>query len=109
MIDKKMIGNVIKIARSENNITQEQLAEQVGLSTNYLSKVERGLNSTSAETLLKIIEYMNLTLEDFGITKNTDNNIGISKKELIELIIKCDNKTINNILPIIKSIINLIK
>ena len=44
MINKSNIGKVIQKLRKRKNITQEELAEKIELSTNYLSKVERGLS-----------------------------------------------------------------
>lgn len=104
MIDKKIIGQKIKAARSNRNITQEVLSEKIGLSANYLSKVERGLNSTSAEVLLKLIDVLDLTLEDFGILHNT--NLNSDKHRIINKIMECNDTTIKNIIPIIDAVIN---
>ena len=50
MIDKSVIGKIIKKLRKEKGFTQEQFAEKINLSTNYLSKVERGMNTPNVET-----------------------------------------------------------
>lgn len=42
MIDYATIGKRIQTKRQERNITQEKLAEQVGISVVYLSKIENG-------------------------------------------------------------------
>lgn len=41
MIDRR-IGERIKQRREELGLTQEQFAEQLGLTTNYISTIERG-------------------------------------------------------------------
>lgn len=41
MIDKR-IGERIKQCREQLGLTQEQFAERLGLTTNYISTVERG-------------------------------------------------------------------
>ena len=46
----KGIGKIIKKLRKEKGFTQEQFAEKINLSTNYLSKVERGMNTPNVET-----------------------------------------------------------
>ncbi len=104
MIDKKLIGKRIKIARINKNITQEILSEKIGLSANYFSKVERGLNSPSAEVLLRIVEILGLTLEDFGIYNNV--NLNINKRRLINKITECSDITISHITPIIDAVID---
>jgi transcriptional regulator with XRE-family HTH domain len=103
MINKTEISKKIQSARSNLNMTQERLAEIVGISANYLSKVERGLNSPSAENLLKIIQALNLSLEDFGVMYETDMNA--DKKELLKIIYNCDNQSIEELLPIVKSVL----
>lgn len=42
MIDYAVIGKRIQKKRQERSITQEKLAEQVGISVVYLSKIENG-------------------------------------------------------------------
>lgn len=36
-------------------MTQEQLAEKVGLSANYISAVERGINALNLDKLVKVV------------------------------------------------------
>lgn len=40
--DKKILGKKIKEKRLEKKITQRYLAEQIGISRNYLSDIENG-------------------------------------------------------------------
>ena len=54
MIDTILIGKIIKKLRTEKNLTQEELAEKIDISTNYLSKVERGLSRLNTESFLKM-------------------------------------------------------
>lgn len=103
MIDKTKIGKKIQLTRNDMNITQEKLAEIVGISTNYLSKIERGLNSPSAENFLKIVQALKLSMEDFGVISHAD--INIHKEELLQIIYNCDNQGIEALLPIVKTVI----
>ena len=48
MIDKR-IGKRVKQARERLGITQEDLAEKTGLTTNYISTVERDVISALRE------------------------------------------------------------
>lgn len=105
MIDKTDIGKKIQLTRNDMSITQEKLAEIVGISTNYLSKVERGLNSPSAENFLKIVQALNLSLEDFGIMPHAN----IHKSELLKVIYNCDHQNIEALLPVVKSVLESFK
>ena len=52
MIDKrKLIGNKIKRARQEANLTQEQLAKELFMQRRVLSKIETGKYSVAADRL----------------------------------------------------------
>lgn len=50
----KLLGKKVKRFRKELKLTQEQLAEKVGVSTNYIGFIEQGRYSPSLEVLNKI-------------------------------------------------------
>ena len=50
------IGALIHDARLEKGLTQEQLAERVGMTKSYISKIENNLKEVRISTLQKIIE-----------------------------------------------------
>ena len=93
MINKVIIGKIIQKYRREKKLTQDQLAEKVDLSTNYLSKVERGLNSINVETFLKMAGVLDFSLEDFGI--NSKIKINQDRQDLIQQISCMSEKEYN--------------
>ena len=69
---KEKLGARIQEIRKLQNLTQERLAEKIGLDTPNLSNIERGKRFLSAETLEKIVKALNITekeLFDFGYEK----------------------------------------
>lgn len=50
------IGALIHEARLEKGLTQAQLAEKVGTTKSYISKIENNLKETRLSTLKKIVE-----------------------------------------------------
>ena len=104
MITKELIGKKIQQARLRKHITQEELAEAVELSSNYLSKVERGLNMLNSVKFLSIVDYLDIELSEFGIynQKISEDNY----KELNDIIIKCDEKTAKLIINLANTIYN---
>jgi DNA-binding XRE family transcriptional regulator len=50
------IGALIQDTRIEMGMTQEQLAEKVGTTKSYISKIENNLKEARISTLQKIIE-----------------------------------------------------
>ena len=53
-MDFKSGGKAIQRLRKQKNLTQEQLAEQVALSSNTISRIERGLLMPSVATLCNL-------------------------------------------------------
>ncbi|MBR3949677.1 MAG: helix-turn-helix transcriptional regulator [Oscillospiraceae bacterium] len=55
------IGEQIKLAREGAKLTQEQLAERVGVSPQYVSDLERGVVGVSIATLKRICITLGVT------------------------------------------------
>lgn len=49
------IGMLIQEARKKQNLTQEQLAEKVGTTKNYISRIENNASDIRLSTLMRII------------------------------------------------------
>lgn len=54
-----LIGEAVKKARCDNNLTQEQLGSMAGVNRTQISMLERGKNTTMA-TLSKVLRAMGL-------------------------------------------------
>lgn len=50
------LGVMLKQARKDANLTQEELAEKTGTKKSYISRIERGLNDIQISTYKKLIE-----------------------------------------------------
>jgi Predicted transcriptional regulators len=50
----KQIGNKIRQFRIERNLTQEEFAEEIGISVSYVGQIERGQRKASIQTLESI-------------------------------------------------------
>jgi HTH-type transcriptional regulator / antitoxin HipB len=53
---KFIIGEMLKEARKEAKLTQEQLAERTGTKKSYISKLENGKGNVQLSTLIRIFE-----------------------------------------------------
>ncbi|NEN23621.1 helix-turn-helix transcriptional regulator [Cryomorpha ignava] len=61
------LGDMLKEARKEANLTQEELAERTGTKKSYISRIERGLSDIQVSTYYKLIEiglgkHLNITI-----------------------------------------------
>ena len=53
-----ILGHMIKKARQERNLTQEQLGELVGVQKSQISKLESSANSATIDTILKVFKAL---------------------------------------------------
>lgn len=51
-----IVSEMLKYARKEANLTQEQLAEKAGTKKSYISKLENGKGNIQLSTLIRIFE-----------------------------------------------------
>jgi DNA-binding XRE family transcriptional regulator len=68
-LSMEILGRMIKTARQERNLTQEQLGQLVGVQKSQISKLESSTNSATIDTILKVFKalkadiHFNVTLE----------------------------------------------
>ena len=60
----KRFGNNVKLERVKKDLTQEQLAEIMNVSQNYLSSVELGKENMSLAKVLELAEYLKTDIEN---------------------------------------------
>jgi HTH-type transcriptional regulator / antitoxin HipB len=66
----ELLGRMIKAARQERNLTQEQLGKLVGVQKAQISKLESSSNSATIDTVLKVFKalkadiHFNVTIEN---------------------------------------------
>ncbi len=69
-LNMEVLGKMIKTARQERNLTQEQLGNLVGVQKAQISKLESSANSATIDTVLKVFKALkaeinfNVKLED---------------------------------------------
>lgn len=65
-----VLGRLIKAARQERNLTQEQLGQLVGVQKAQISKLENSANSATIDTIVKVFRvlkaeiHFNVTIEN---------------------------------------------
>jgi len=58
-LNMTVLGHMIKQARKERNMTQEQLGKLVGVQKAQISKLESSVNSATIDTIVKIFKALN--------------------------------------------------
>jgi len=62
-----VLGKMIKTARQERNLTQEQLGHLVGVQKAQISKLESSANSATIDTIIKVFKALKAEI-NFNVT-----------------------------------------
>ena len=92
------VGYKIKQLRKKQGLTQEQLAEQISVSSKYISAIENG-KQVSLSTLLNLADALDVTLDYFLV--------GVIKRQPIEQINEYLQQCSLDDLPIIERIVKI--
>ena len=58
-------GQLIRVLRTANNMTQREFAEKLGISNSYLSEIESDARLPSLKMLYKISKLLNFSMDEF--------------------------------------------
>ncbi|WP_181217266.1 helix-turn-helix domain-containing protein [Bacillus subtilis] len=78
----KLVGRKLRKIRDKRNYSQRQLAEKLGVSDSYLSKVEKG-QPVSLKLLERIADILNVHISYFFIEDDELNEFSDAQKELL--------------------------
>lgn len=100
---KKMIGIRIGDLRKQKGLTQEKLAEKMGVSPKYLSSIERGKENPTLDMIINLAQSMDVEIADiFSFIEVEDP---AKRKSLITSILKeADEEQLKIALKILKVI-----
>ena len=62
-MDYVAFGKRVRFIRRFHDMTQEQLADVVGISTSFLGHIERGTRAVSVETLFKLCVVLGVSAD----------------------------------------------
>lgn len=60
----KLLGENIKHYRKVKGLTQQELADKLGISLDFMGKIEVAFSKPSLDTLIKIAEGLNISVSD---------------------------------------------
>lgn len=71
-MDYRRMGQRIRMYRQRQGLTQERLAELVGVSTSFVGHIERGSRKASLETLEGICKVLMISMDDVAMPPRND-------------------------------------
>lgn len=83
-MDQIKIGAFLKMLRKEKNLTQEQLAERLGVSNRTISRWETGSNMPDISLLTEIAEFYNVGIPELINGERKSEDMREEDKEIAE-------------------------
>ena len=62
-MEKQNMGDRIREVRKKRNLTQEQLAEKLGVTFTYVSELERNLKMPSMPLFIRLVEELDVSAD----------------------------------------------
>ena len=86
-MDYSLLGKRIREERLKLNLTQEKLAEDIGISTAYLGQIERGERSITLDKLIPLVNRLGVTIDfllsDYMVSTDEDRSLDRLKQLLL--------------------------
>ena len=95
------IGQRIRKYRKASNLSQEQLAEKVGISVTHMSHIETGNTKLSLPVLVNIANALSVQTDAIIYEKPQINKTAI-KQEVSDLLDSCSTQKLNVIIDVLR-------
>lgn len=102
-LDYTGIGERIARRRRQNNIKQNILAAQIGISNNYLSSIERGKEKPSLEIIVRICNVLNVTPDYLIMGAMYSNNVPLN---IIQALRLCSSSDLSLLSIIVEAMVD---
>lgn len=100
-MDYYKIGQKIRKYRKAHGLSQEQLAEQIGISVTHMSHIETGNTKLSLQVFVDIAKSLEVQTDDLLFERLSTRKTSLN--ELEEVLEKCSTRQIRIITDIAKS------
>ena len=101
-MDYRKIGQQIRKYRKARNLSQEQLAEKIWISTTHMSHIETGSTKLSLPVLVDIAHALNVSTDDLLFDRSSAS--GELTNEIATVIGSCSPNEAKLLIEILKNI-----
>ncbi|MFI3176282.1 MAG: helix-turn-helix transcriptional regulator [Eubacteriales bacterium] len=101
----KSMGSKMQFYRKRARISQEQLAEEIEVSRNYISAIERGVKTPSLETFIKISNVLGVSADILleGLIDNAyEVRASILADQISQLVVDDQERVLNVVEAMVK-------
>lgn len=101
------LGNVVKEARTESKLTQEQIADMLDIDSRTISQIERGLGNPKLETLYPLIRILNVDANTVFYSAPRTETPKLDR--LMRLVSTCTEYEAHELIRIVNDILNIMR
>jgi len=98
----EVFGKRLKTLRKERKMTQEELADKLGLHNSYIGLLERGERIPSLLTLDKIAKYFGVKPADLIMEEQKAQKMDLKQKELLYIVREGSQEELDKLYKIAK-------
>jgi transcriptional regulator with XRE-family HTH domain len=102
---KRQLGLRIKVLRKARKLSQEELAERAGISTQYVSQIERGKENPTLDLLFKLSDGLKVSLSDLCDFETEGINQRQAGEAIRELVRSADQEKLRTALKTLKAVL----
>ena len=102
---EKIIGKKIQEFRKKKGMTQEELSEIIDITPHYLSTLERGIYNIKIETLIKILNALELSADEV-FCDVVDKSFAVTPTVLSQKLEALPKEDQDKILAVVDTMIN---
>lgn len=102
MLDYYEIGQQIRKIRKAHSLSQEELAERIGISTTHMSHIETGNTKLSLPVLVDIADVLEVRTDDL-LNRNTADTVTTVSEEIAATLAQCSVKEAKILSDIVKA------
>ena len=85
-MDQKNVGSFLRELRKEKQLTQEQLAEQFGVTNRSVSRWETGSNMPDLSILVELADFYDVDIRDIIDGERKGEDVNNEEKERLQLV-----------------------
>lgn len=106
-IEKGKLGNAIRQARIANDLTQEELAEIIGITPTHLKHIESEHRKPSVDVLFKFASCLHLSLDSL-LFPSSESQERVQQYQEIQLLLQdCSTKELRAVLAALRELTSL--
>jgi len=104
---KRAVGKRIKIVRQRSGLTQDQLAEQVGLSPKYISGIERGVENPTMDILIRLAKMLGVEPYDLFLFGESEESEKTLRKGIEKMVREADREKLQLYFDVMRNVLQL--